>query len=680
MTPHRRTPRSARPRHIVVALLLPGALASCAPGGGAGGGAAPAPDAFSGAAAGAERPVPYPVVPPADFRRALERGTRSPLGAPGPRYWQPWAEYDLRARLDTAAHRLEGSGSIRYRNESPDTLRTLYLHLIQNVHAPGTVRNEPHDVTGGVSLERLSVGGVALDTLPAQADGDVGPGYRVEGTLLRIRPPEPLPPGGTAELEAAWSFEIPRRGAGARMGRGEGLYYLAYWYPQMAVYDDVVGWHTDPFLGRAELHAGFGGYDVEVDVPAGWVVRGTGRLRNPERVLAPAVLARLRAAASSDTVVRVLAEADLEGGAATRSPRGGRLAWRFRADTVRDAAFSVTRGHLWDATRAEIGDRDGDGEADGARVEALYRPAASLWPEVAGYARHALGFHSRYTALPYPWEHMTAVEGGGIIGGGMEFPMATLIGDYEARGDSALYYVTSHELAHMWVPMIVATDEKRHGWMDEGMTSFLENRSRPDFYPGNPADSLEREIYLEVAREDGEGEVMRRTDHHATADAWRVATYAKPATVLVALRGVIGEEAFREAYRTFHDEWRFRHPKPWDLFNTFERVAGRDLDWFWRSWLYETWTLDHAVADVSSGPEGTRVVIEDRGLAPMPARLLVTRVDGERLRREVPVETWLAGSRRAEVTVPPGPPVIRVELDPGRAFPDVDRGNDVWAR
>ena len=622
------------------------------------------------------RPIPSPIVPPGAYERAITNGTRSLTGSPGPRYWQQSAEYRLFARLEPAAKRLRGRAEIRYHNQSPDTLEELYLHLTQNVHAEGATRIESMEVTGGVHLDFLAADGTQLFE---SGDPDA-PGYATQGTLLRVSLIDPLPPAGEVELEVHWWFDVPQQGTGSRMGwSGDDLFYLAYWYPQLAVYDDVVGWHLDPFLGGAEFYTGFARYDMEIEAPQGWVMRGTGEHLNPLEVFPEAIIERLEAAEASDSVIHVLEESDFGAGRATRRSSDGWLVWRFHADTVRDVAFSATRASLWDAVRTPVGDRDGNGEPDYARIEALYRPSAPVWAQTARYARHSIDFHSRFTGFPYPWPHMTAVEGGGIIGGGMEFPMLTLIGDYNTRGDSALYYVTAHELAHMWVPMIVGIDERRRAWMDEGMTTFLENQARVEFFPGNPSDSLEQETYLELARSGLEGEMMRWTDYQYPG-AGGVASYSKPASVLVALRGLLGEETFMRGYRTFIAEWAFRHPKPWDFFQTFERVAGEDLDWFWRSWYYETWTLDQAIADVSRSENGVRILVEDRGDVPMPTRLLVVRIDGSETRREIPVSHWLSGERSAEVLLPAGLPVVRVEIDPERAFPDVNRANNVWVR
>ena len=620
-----------------------------------------------------ERPIPYPLDIPSGYREAVERGTRGADGAPGPRYWQQWAEYDVAVRLDTERRRLDGTTAISYRNNSPDTLDILVVQLIQNLHAPGAARSGEEEVTGGVELERVAVGGTEIHAFEGDAEG---PGYEVSSTRLFIRPPSPVPPGGSTQLAFDFAFAIPQQGASGRMGySGEELFYLAYFYPQMAVYDDVEGWDTDRFTGNAEFYADFGRYDVTIDAPAGWLVEGTGALVNPAETLAADVRVRLEAAAASDSVQRVLSGADFDG-QVTAPGRGGRLAWHFVADSVHDVAYSVTRHTNWDVTRTPVGDLDGDGAVDHARIGAIWRDSAPRWAHAARYAAHSIAHHSEFTGLSYPWPHMTSVEGGGIIGGGMEFPMMTLIGDYNERGDSALYAVTAHELAHMWVPMIVANNERRYAWMDEGTTTFNENQAKKDFYAGYDWDLPEQESYVDVALAELEGSLMTYSDYHVPGPAYGIASYDKPGTILAALRAMLGEDLFMRAYHAYFDRWAFKHPYPWDFFRTFEDVSGRDLDWFWRSWYYETWLLDQAVGGVRLEGERSVVFIEDRGRVPMPVPLTIRCRDGETIERTVPVDDWLAGRRQTSIEIPCA--VESVTIDATRDYPDADRSNNGW--
>lgn len=624
-------------------------------------------------AADSARPLPPPVDLPPDFTDAIQRGTRTTRGEPGARYWTQWADYRLSARIEPETKLLVGNAAIAYRNNSPDTLRNLHLELTQNFHAPGVVRMEAAEVTGGVRLKRVVVNGTELRT------GNQGPRYQVFGTRLVILPPQPVAPGTTTNLEIEYEFTIPQRGAGERMGwNDDNLFYIGYWYPQMTVYDDVVGWFPDPFVGTTEFYAGFGNYDVRVDAPAGWLVAGTGELVNAQEVLAPAIYERYQRARNSDQVVNILTAADFANGA-TRSTNG-RVIWHFTADSVRDVAFSITRESVWDGARTAVGDRNGDGQTDYTVVQAIYRPTARLWTQSVRYSQHIMRFLSTYLGEPYPWPHMTAVEGGGIIGGGMEYPMMTLIGDYTQAGDTAHYAVTAHEEAHMWFPMMVSSDERRRSWMDEGTTTFNENQAKRDFFGGRNFDIDDQRAYLQIAGSGMEGEMMRWSQYHYSTFAYGIASYAKPATMLVALRAVLGEDMFNRGLRTYLDRWKYKHPTPWDMWNTFENVSGRDLDWFWSSWYQTTWELDQAVRTVTQSGDSVTITVVDLGRVPMPVRLAITTQDGRTVRHDIPVDVWLRGQRQATATVDAGGVVTRVVIDPENVFPDVNPQNNVWQR
>lgn len=643
--------------------------------------------------AGAQRVQPYPVMPPPQFERAIANGTRTRSGAPGPNYWQNTADYDLRARLDTEAEAITASGTITYTNHSPDALDVLVLKLRQNVHAPGVPRNRPVAVTGGLTLSRLAVNGqavadVSVEETPGSYSGRAEPGtYVIQGTVLTLGLPEPLAPGETATLEVDWSYPVPPATGTYRQGTDGEVFYIGYWYPQVAVYDDVYGWHTDPYLGMGEHYMDYGDYTVAFDAPADMLVWGTGALANPEEVLTARTRQRLAEALSGDDVVPVVTEA--ERGTALQPGTGGRLVWRFEADDVRDVAFSASSAYVWDATHADV-DQDGDGTPEAVLINAFYRPGTAAWERSAEFARFSIEDLS--TMLwPYPWPHMTAVEG--LIGGGMEYPMMTLIGG--DRTDPSLFSVTYHEIAHMWFPMMVGTNEKAFTWMDEGLTSFNTNEGIDAFWDGSSSDrqrieawGRNRQAHYRLAGTGYAVPPMRHNDRYPIGGgtgqvdpvggaARGVASYSTPAVMLHALEGLYGEDAFFSAFREYGRRWRNQHPYPYDLFNTFENQLGADLDWLWTPTLFETWTVDQAVAEVTEGDGGTVVVrVEDLGLAPMPTPVRVTYADGRTADQTVPVETWLEGAREATLTFPAGD-VRRVEIDPDTFVLDVDRTNNV---
>ncbi len=612
---------------------------------------------------------------PNAFFNAADRGTRTMSGKPGENYWTQWANYDIDVELLPADTLVKGSATITYYNNSPDTLDALYMELAQNLHAEGAQRSSPQEVTGGINLHKVGLNGDELSQIQSRRDSK---GYGVNGTLLLIRPESAVAPGDSAEIQVNWDFKVPQRGASGRMGYNEdNLFYIAYWYPQMRVYDDVVGWMTDQFTGTSEFYHDFADYNVDITAPTQWMVGSTGQLTNGQDVLVKDIYQRLDKAHKSDTVVSIVTEEDF--GSVTKSPEDGTLTWSFKAEKVRDFAFSVTKESKWDATRASVGDLDGDGEEDFTNINAIYRSSAPKWTDGAKFTQHAITFLSEQTGLSYPWPHMTSVEGGGIIGGGMEFPMITIIGDYNNQPSQALYAVVAHELAHMWIPMIVSNNERHYAWMDEGTTTFNENQAKKAYYPNGPDYDLnDINSYLQITNTDAEGPIMRWSNHHYNGFAYGVASYPKPASVLVSLRSILGEETFTKALHEFIDRWKYKHPYPWDMFNTFEDVAGQDLDWFWRAWYYETWTLDQAVGNVSTKEGTTSIVIEDRGQAPMPANIEITKSDGSTLSHTIPVDTWLKGATQEVITVEGE--VTKVVIDPDKNFPDTNRQNNSWQR
>ncbi len=624
------------------------------------------------------RPIPGPVVTPDFLRVALENGTRSETGAPGSEYWQNYASYEITAELEPKTGVVTGSATILYQNRSPVSMRIVAMNLYQNLHQAGAVRNEVQEITGGVVLERLTVDGVEL----SPANIQVAPGYAIDGTALWIRLEGRLDERDIAEIEIDWTVKLPQSGAG-RMGHSDReVYFVAYWFPKMAVFDDLRGWDVEPYRGGAEFYDGYADYSVELTVPEGWTVMATGDLLNPEEVLTQQTRDRLATAATSDERVVVASRVDRRGGLVTAPGIDGKLTYTFEAQNVRDFTWTTSNVQLWDASSAVVADRDFDGVEDRVMIHSFWRDdRAPLWIDQVLYGKHSIEHHSRFTGYAYPWPHMTSVEGADIIGGGMEFPMLTLIVDYTGRGAADLYNVTAHELAHMWIPMIVGTNERRNAWMDEGSTSFLENQARPEYWPGTAPDSIEAQNYLQTVRVDREQELMRHGDFYEPGPAYTTASYAKPATILVTLRHMLGEDVFMEGYRTFIREWAMKYPSPWDLFATFERVAGVDLDWFWNTWYFETWSLDHAVGDVRSDGDGSVIEVVDLGFAPMPVHVRIRMSRAGVVERDIPVDEWLAGKTMVEIRLPASMgEVTRVDIDPEMLLPDVNRGNNGWRK
>jgi aminopeptidase N len=611
------------------------------------------------------------------FTRAVRRGTRTRSGRPGPRYWQQSAHYELHARLDPATHRLDGRARITYRNRSPDTLHRVALHLRHNLFRGRRARRAGVPSTGGVRLDRVAVNGTSLSP-------NDRPGYRVEGTVAWLSLPSPLPPGQSLSLAVEWRLRPPPAPADGRQGRDGTVYVLGYWYPQIAVYDDLDGWVAEPYTGQAEFYMGRADYDVSVTVPHSWVVGATGRLQNPSAVLSAPQRRRLDRARHSESVVTVRDAAPQATAVPSTAP-DSTVTWRFSAQSVRDFAWGASPRYRWDATRAVVA-RDGPGAPpDTVLVQSFYRPSpeAAAWTKAARLTAQAVETLSR-TLRPYPYPTMTALEGV-LRSGGMEYPMLTAMRPWATplrlAGD------LTHEVAHNWIPMAVGVNEKRYVWMDEGLTQYLTAQAMRAVYgPGprprgrpNDSEAGQRRSYLRVARQGYEVPLMRHGDD-IPATLYFDLPYDKAAQVLSALRGLLGRATFDRARAAFFDRWWGKHPSPYDFFNTVADVADRDLSWFWHTWFYTTATLDQALSAVEVGPDSTRISVSHEGRAPMPARVVVTRTDGSTERHTVPVQTWLRGVDDSTLVVPSAPAIQQVEIDPSAAFPDVDRSNQRWTR
>lgn len=626
------------------------------------------------------RPLPGPVYETPEFTEAVARGTRTRSGRPGPGYWTQYARYDIDARLDPATHRVTGEERVVYLNRSPDTLTSVAVHLRQNAFAPTTPRKDPAPLTDGMQMSRIVVGGVS----PAED------AVEVDGTVMTIDLAEPLVPGDSLALEFAWSYEVPPKPSDGRQGREGNVYYIGYWYPQLAVYDDVDGWVADPYSLGGEFYMGYADYDVRLTVPWGWTVGATGSLRNPGDVLTEAARAELAEARRTGNVVRMWTPGDPRERVFARGVADGAGAtatWHYTATDIRDFAWTTSDEEAWDATRAlvpRVGP-DGAGSAAPDTVDVhsffrLHEPAAA-WP--IGGARYTADAIEQLSAYlwPYPWPTMTSVEGV-LTGGGMEYPMMTVMRPW--RDTLKLAGDLMHETGHMWFPMMVGSNEKRVPWMDEGLTQFDVAQAMRPLYGeapegGRPNDSEEgqRMLYMIAAQRGYDWPLMWPGELYPPS-LYSLMFYDKTAQVLAALRAVVGEEIFHRALREYGHRWVGRHPHPFDFFNTFDDVADRDLEWFWRTWFFEPWSLDQAIGGVEVVGDSVAIAIQDLGLAPMPVRLEITRDDGSSERREIPVDIWLDGARSHTVRVAGEPAVVAVEIDPEAQFPDIDRSNQAW--
>jgi hypothetical protein len=622
---------------------------------------------------------PITLPPPSDIRSAD--------GAPGPGYWQQRADYTIKATLDTAAKRLAATEQIRYTNRSPDTLRFVWLQVDQNLFRTGSTgsllfaaesRFGGAGFSGGFEIASITQSSPAAQpavlprtrhrssALAADAPRALPAAplaHRVDDTMMYVELARALAPGETTVLDLAYGFTIPEHGAD-RMGREGSLYEIAQWYPRMAVYDDVHGWNTDPYLGQGEFYLEYGDIDYEITLPAGYIVAGSGVLQNPEQVLTPTQRARLATAVKSDSTVAIITADELASGAA-RPRRDGMLTWRFRAERVRDVAWAASPEYVWDASGW-----------DGTLAQAYYRSdARTTWEDAAKMSRFSILEYSTHW-FRYPYPQITAVEG---PVSGMEYPMVAM--EAPADDKEELYNVITHEIGHMWYPMTVGSDERRYAWMDEGFNTFLNTFSEEDYWKRDDSDTRRSEIRFVTALDQGPTAqpIMTPANRYRNNDNLGSLAYQKPSIMLLALRNkVLGPEVFDTAFREYTRRWAFKHPQPADFFRTMEEVSGRDLAWFWRGFFYTTAALDQTVESVKQAPDSsTLVTIRSLGAAVMPVELELGFADGTKSTVKLPVEIWYNGNRFV-YRVSRGTPVVSARVNPDGLFPDVNPSNDGW--
>ena len=532
---------------------------------------------------------------------------RSASGEPGPDYWQQRVDYTIDVRLDETDNSIHGSETIRYRNQSPHTLRYLWVQLDPNIFAPDSDANRTRSGRIGFG-NRASMG--ELDSILERTqrfDGrcmiesvtdSLGKGldtFTVD-TMMRIDLPEPLLSGQEFSLKIQWSYLINNsKLIGGRTGYepfekdGNSIYEIAQWFPRLAAFTDVTGWQHKQYLGQGEFTLEFGDYLVRITAPADHIVAATGELQNPNEVLSDLQRERLEQARTAERPVLIVTPEEAKENEKEKTDQ--LKTWIFRAEAVRDFAFATSRKFIWDAQGHRVNDNF---------VMAMsYYPNEGnpLWSKYSTHAIiHTLNVYSRYTFdYPYP----VAISVNGPVGG-MEYPMICFNGPrpkedgtYSASTKYDLITVIIHEVGHNYFPMIVNSDERQWSWMDEGLNTFLQYLAEQEWEQDYPSQRGEPELIVPYMQSTNQVPIMTNSD---SIMQFGPNAYSKPATALNILREtILGRELFDFAFKEYARRWKFKRPMPADFFRTMEDATARDLDWFWRGWFYTTDHVDIAL-------------------------------------------------------------------------------------
>jgi hypothetical protein len=535
-------------------------------------------------------------------------------------YWQQEANYTMDVTMDINTFQYQGTQQISYTNNSPDALNQVFYHLYFNAFQPGSEMDARlsniADPDGRMMEDKksrissLSPDEIGFLDVKNLLQNGKPVNFTVDGTVLQAILAEPIAPGATAVFSLEFKGQVPLqiRRSGRNSSEGVAL-SMSQWYPKMAEYD-FEGWHADPYIAR-EFHGVWGDYDVTITLDKNYTIGGTGYLQNPQEIghgyEAP--------------------------GTKVKKQKGNTLSWHFKAPMVHDFMWAADPEYTHDVLEME----------NGPTLHFLYKNKSELvenWKALQPKTAQAMEFFSKNIG-PYPYEQYSVIQGGD---GGMEYAMSTLITG--ERKLNSLIGVMAHEMAHSWFQHILATNEAKHSWMDEGFTSFISSLFMQEISE-NPAEnpfSGSYRGYQYLVKSGKEQPQTTHSDRYAYNSAYSIAAYSKGSIFLSQLGYIIGQDKLMETLKKYYTDFKFKHPTPNDIKRTAEKVSGLQLDWYLMDWTQTTNTIDYAIQEVVAADlENTTVVLERKGLMPMPLDILVVYQDGSQETFYIPLRMMRGG-------------------------------------
>lgn len=600
---------------------------------------------------------------------------RSASGKPGHQYWQNAANYDIKVSLDDKTNEVKGTVKINYTNNSPDQLEFIWLQLEQNLFNKESIGQAVVPLTNSRYGDAGSdfQGGYTISNVSGGGNKDVK--YTINDTRMRIDLPAPLAAnGGKTEISMDFSYIVPEYGAdrtGILPTENGNIYAIAQWYPKVSVYDDIQGWNTLPYTGPGEFYLEYGDFNVEVTAPADHIVVMGGELLNPQEVWTKEQLDRFNQAKNSDKTVIIRYQDEVTN--SNSRPKKTLLTWKYRLENARDVAWASSKAFIIDAAQINL--------PSGKKSLALSAyPKESngnnAWERSTEYTKASIEYYSKkWMEYPYP----IAVNVASNVGG-MEYPGIVFCGNKAKAG--SLWGVTDHEFGHIWFPMIVGSNERLYAWMDEGFNTFINDLSTEAFNNG------------EYFRRMGDRNAMARALFHPNLEPIMTTpqgmkernigllAYYKPGFALRILRDeVLGPKRFDAAFRKYVEYWAYKHPTPDDFFRVMENESGESLNWFWRGWFLNNWSLDQAISDVSyvelDPSKGAIITINNLQKMAMPVVVEATTESGKKVRHKLPVEIW-ERNNSWKFQLHTTEKLSSVKIDPDQVYPDVNPENNIW--
>ena len=597
---------------------------------------------------------------PTNIQKAYTHRTRSMEGIPGVNYWQNKSQYDIQVKFDPKTRLITGEETITYTNNSPDTLAKILFKLFPNYYQKGMPRDghfmghvEPKDLTDGVKIEKLQVNGQEEDVQS----------LTIEATNMYLPIPA-LKPKEEIQFVIHWSYTLNETSHNRTGQVDEGSYFIAYFFPRIAVYDDTNGWNEFNYNGTQEFYNDFDDFNVEITVPDKYIVWATGTLQNPNDVLAPKFADRLQKAEKSDHIMAIISAEEAKRGEATR--KHSKNTWHYQVDHITDFVFATSDHYMWEASSIEVDPKT----KRRTRVDAVYNPAHEDYKEVAAIARQTIEEMSyNFPAWPYPFPHETVFDGLDQ----MEYPM--MVNDNPVPSRQGTIGLTIHEIFHSMFPFYMGTNETKYAFMDEGWASVAGHYIAPKIDSTLPVNSRTRG-YERIAGSELDLPMITPSINLSGA-AYTLNAYTKPSIAYGYLKEMLGDELFTTAMHHYIASWNGKHPLPWDFFNSFNKASGKNLNWFWKRWFFDRGYPDLAIQDVKQNKGSYTVKIEAIGNKPVPINLTFHFSDGSIATKHLSIETW-KDKDETEVIFESLKQLQKVELGDGVNDADIDRSNNVF--
>ncbi|MBD2766689.1 M1 family metallopeptidase [Hymenobacter sp. BT664] len=598
-----------------------------------------------------------PLLVPRNLQATYAKGTRAETGLPGPNYWQNTADYDLQVTFDPATRRVTGTVAISYQNNSPDSLRQVWFKLYPNLYQKGAPRAKafaPEDIGEGVQITSLTINGAVFNVNK----------LNINATNLTVPLRRAIGPRQTATVRATYAYTL-NKGSHQRTGEVEpGAAFVAYFFPRIAVYDDIDGWNKHPYTGDQEFYNDFCNFRAAITVPRNFVVWATGDLKNAGQVLTPKYAQRLQEAERQDAVTAIISAEDAKRRDVTTP--NAQNTWRFEARNVPDFVFATADHYVWQSTSLVVD----PATQRRTRVDAVYNPKHQDYVEVIDFARKTVEAMSyTFPKWPFPYAHETVFDGLDQ----MEYPMMVNDNPTATRADAI--ELTDHEIFHTMFPFYLGINETKYGWMDEGWATIGEWLISPIIDPKLDDDYGVATYAAAAATESDSPIVTLSTQENGLP--FFLNSYPKPGLGYLYVKDLLGDELFTKALHTYIRNWNGKHPMPYDFFNSMNAGAGRNLNWFWQRWFFDTGYPDLALANVDKTPTGYDIVVQAKGSKPVPIDLTVTFADNTTQKLHRTIGVWETGVTSVTVPVGTKQAVKRVTLG-STLVPDSFPKDNVW--